>query len=137
MAFWLRKKKLGSSKGSPVWLSLRRIGNIFLGNLSWLFQSGKNILIGKDHFMSGAEAIEIQDSLLNFLHRKGLFYWDSLIAGWQGLIPLWKEADSLGMPTDISFQWDQIRIRLRNCGIFRSENQDGLMWKSSKAMYAM
>lgn len=134
LAFWLRKGKLGFSKGSPVWLSIRKIGNFLLGNLSWHFQSGKNILIGKDHFMSGAEAIEVQDSLLNFLHRKGMFYWDSLIASWRGPIPLWKEADSLGMPTDIAFQWDQIRIHLRNCGIFRSENQDGLMWKSSKAM---
>lgn len=88
LSFWLRKERIGSSIGSPIWLSLRKIGKFFLVNLIWQFQSRKRILIGRDQFMSGAEVIVVQNPLLKFLHRKGLFNWDSLIGGWLGPIPL-------------------------------------------------
>eukprot|EP00253_Pinus_taeda_P022450 PITA_22450 len=134
LSFSLRKERIGSSIGSPIWLSLRKIGIFFLKNLTWQFQSGKKILIGRDQFMSSAEVIDVLDPLLFFLHRKGLFYWDNLITGWQGSIPLWKEVESLGLPVDIAIQWNHIRTRLRNCGIFRSAEQDCLMWRNAKGM---
>lgn len=85
---------------------------VFLENFSWHFQSGKNILIGEDCFMSGSEVIEIQMHSLNFLHRHGIFYWESHIAKWNGPIPQWKEAKHMQMPTNIASQWDKIKLRL-------------------------
>lgn len=119
LAHWLRRKQLGSPRGSPIWQSLRKIGMFFLENLSWHFQSGKNILIGKDCFIGGPHVNEIQMTLLNFFHRFGIFYWENLIAEWNDPIPRWKEADLMQMPTNIASLWDKIKLRLRNCGIFR------------------
>lgn len=134
ISFWFRKGRIGFPSGSSIWLSLRKIESYFPGNLVWRFQSGKKILIGKDQFLSGAEVIEFPEPLLIFLPRKGFFYWDSLIAGWQGPVPIWKEAGCMGMQGDIALQWDLIRPRLRNCGIFRSANHDSLIWRNSKGM---
>lgn len=107
---------------------------MFLKNLIWRFQSGKRILIGKDNFLCGTEEICVPESLLIFLHRKGIFFCDGLIARWQGSIPIWCDAESLQMPADIAMSWDHIRSRLRNCGIFRSSEHDGLIWRNSNGV---
>jgi len=78
--------------------------------------------------------IEFPKPLLIFLHRTGFFYWDSLIAGWQGPVLIWKEARCMGMQGDIALQWDLIRTSLRNCGIFHSANHDSLLWRNSKGV---
>lgn len=128
ISFWFRKGRIGSPFGSSIWLSLRKIEIYFLENLVWRFHSGKKILIGKDHFLSGFEVIDVPESLLSFFHRKGFFYWDNLIVGWQGSIPIWKEAGCLGLQGDLARQWEIIRTRLRNCGIFHSAHYDSLIW---------
>ena len=88
ISFWYSKGRIGSSHRSSIWLSLHKIERLFLENLIWSFQSGKKILIGKDVFLSGTEEISIPESLLTFLHRKGILFWDSLITRWQGPIPI-------------------------------------------------
>lgn len=50
LSHWFRLGRIGSSYGSPIWLSLRKIESFFLENLIWRFQYGKKILIGKDFF---------------------------------------------------------------------------------------
>eukprot|EP00253_Pinus_taeda_P003310 PITA_03310 len=135
LAYWLRRKQLASPGGSLVWHSFQNIGKFFLENLFWHFQTCENILIGKDCFMSGSEKIEIQVPLLNFFHRQGIFFWGSLIAEWNGPFPIWKDADHMQMPADIASLWNSIKVRLRNCGIFRSKEHDILIWKSSKILY--
>lgn len=132
LQFWFKKGTIGASYASPIWLSFRRIELYFLKNLIWHFQTGSKILIGKDRFKCGAEELNIPEPLLNFFHRRGMFYWDSLIAGWQGPIPLWKEAVDLQMPQEIAHQWVRIRTGLQNCGIFCSEDSDYLTWNISK-----
>lgn len=107
---------------------------MFLRNLIWRFQSGDKILIGKDNFLSGTEEITIPKSLLTFFHRKGIFFWNGLISRWQGPIPIWCEAESLEMWGVIAMQWNHIRDRLRNCGIFLSTENDSLIWKNLKGM---
>lgn len=39
------------------------------------------------------------------------------------------------MPAHIASLWNDIKIRLRNCGFFRSRVQDVLIWKSAKSLY--
>lgn len=41
-------------------------------------------MIGRDSFLCGKEEIDIPGSLLEFLHRKGIFFWDGLINKWNG-----------------------------------------------------
>eukprot|EP00253_Pinus_taeda_P024795 PITA_24795 len=134
LTFWFREGRIGAPYGSPIWLSFHKIENFFLKNLIWRFQFGNNILIGKDQFLSGAEEINVPIPLLNFFHRRDLFFWDSLIATWQGSIPLWKDAGTLKMPGPIALQWEHIRMNLKNCGFFCSEESDSLSWKTSKGL---
>lgn len=78
---------------------------------------------------------EIQLPLLNFFHRVSIFYWENLIAEWNGPIPQWKEVDLMQMPADIASLWDKLKMRLRNCGIFRLKDHDSLTWRNSKVLY--
>lgn len=134
LPFWFRKGKIGTSYGSSIWLSFRKIENYFLKKLIFHFQYGSKILIGKDQFLSGAEEVNVPESLLKFFHRRGLFFWDSLISSWQASIPLWKDADVLEMPQAIALQWERISSGLRNCGIFQSVESNYLIWNISKEM---
>jgi len=106
----------------------------FLENLIWRFQIGSKILIGYDQFLSGDEDIYVPEVLLNFFHRKGFFFWNSLIDGWHGSIPLRKDVDLLQMLDFVALLWEPIRMSLRSCGIFRSEESDDIIWKNSESL---
>lgn len=135
LAYWLRRKQLGSPRGSPVWHSLRNIGKK---------NSGKSILAFSNRW--------------KYSHWKRLFYewfwsdWDSRATAklfpqarhfllgksycWmEWSHPPRKDADHLRMLADIASLWDIVKVRLRNCGIFRSKEHDNLIWKSSKVLY--
>lgn len=55
-----------------------------------------------------------------------------MISVWHGPIPLWKEAESMGMPDSLAQIWRNIRVSLRNSGIFRSSEVNFLIWRVSK-----
>lgn len=74
LSFWIRKACIGPAHGSPIWLSLRKVEKLFLKNLIWQFESRDRILVGRDSFLCGKEEICIPDFLLDFLHRKGIFF---------------------------------------------------------------
>lgn len=133
MAHWYRLGRIGSKHGSAIWLSFRKIEHYFLKNLIWSFQSGSKIIIGIDPFISEREKIYIPENLLSFFHRKGFFTWDKLIASWQGPVPMWIEADSLGMCDSLARQWNSIRDGMRSSGLFRSLPVDVLVWKVPNA----
>lgn len=132
--FWYRKGKIGVPYGSFIWNSLRKNESYFLKNHIWHFQNGSKILIGRDQFKGSSGVPKIPELLLSFFHRRGHFYWDSLIDKWQGPIPIWKSTNSLKMPHPIACQWDLIKASLRNCGIFCSMESDFLIWCHSKEM---
>lgn len=97
-------------------------------------QMGDMIMIGRDSFLCGKEEIDIPGSLLEFLHRKGIFFWDGLINKWNGPFPIWYEASCLNMQSDIALSWDHIKTKLRNGGFFRSSDHDFLTWRISDRM---
>lgn len=91
-------------------------------------------MIGRDSFLCGKEEIDIPGSLLEFLHRKGIFFWDGLINKWNGPFPIWYEASCLNMQADIALSWDHIKTKLRNGGFFRSFDHNFLTWRISDRM---
>lgn len=130
---WYRVGGIGSKYGFAIWLSFRKIEYYFLKNLIWSFQSDNRLFIGTDSFISRCEKIYVLVNLLSFFHRKGFFTWDKLIAAWQGPIPLWREADSLGMCDFLARQWNIIRDGLISSGIYHSLPEDVLVWKVPNA----
>lgn len=123
-SYWYRKGCIGPAHGSPIWLSLRKVEAIIQKNLIWHFQSGDRILIGRDSFMCGKEELVIPGSLLDFLHRKGISFWDGLINSWNGPFPILYEASDLNMQSDIALSWNLILTKLRLGVFFRSFAHD-------------
>lgn len=78
--------------------------------------------------------VKVPESLLKFFHRRDMFFWDSLVAGWQDSIPLWKDVEILEMPHSLALHWEHIRSSLRSCGFFRQVESDFFIWKLSKEM---
>lgn len=113
---------------SKIWLSFRKLEQYFLKNLKWCFQSGSRILIGLDPISSGHECISIPERILFFLHCKGIFTWDKLIAGYHGPLPIWKMANDLGLSQSLKCLWTPVRNILRSCGFLRSSPHDYLAW---------
>lgn len=74
------------------------------------------------------------EALIKKFHRKGFFHWDKLISDWHGPIPLWKEAENMGMLDSLSQIWRNIRVSLRSSDIFHSSEADFLIWRFSKGI---
>jgi len=75
ISYCYRKRSIRSANGSTIWRSFRKIEQFFLKNLVWSFQTENNIIIGHDPIAGGEEYITFSQRLLQFLHRKGIFYW--------------------------------------------------------------
>jgi len=74
MEHWFRLGRIGTTYGSAIWLSFRKIEQYFLKNMKWSLQSDSRILIGIDPLMCGRENITIPERLLIFFHRKRFFH---------------------------------------------------------------
>lgn len=128
---WYRRGKLGIQYGSPIWCSFRKVEAIFLEQLIWKFHKGNKIIIGKDCFRCGSEVIDIPISLINHLHRGGIFFWDKLIATWDGPVSRWKDSSILNIPKNYEQKWYNIVRRLQNGGITYTRESDFLAWDIS------
>lgn len=129
ITFWYKKATIGSSHGFAIWMSFWKIESFFLQNLSWSLQNGIKLFIGFDPIFGFGEDINIPPQIIQILHRMGIFTWSRATAGWQGSIPIWKNAYQMGLKGIFSLQWTKISMTLRNTGICFTETQDILSWK--------
>ena len=60
------------------------------------------------------------------------FYWDQVIDKWVGSIPIWESAEMIGLYGTQSSQWDKIISYMHSRGIFKSSEEDYLIWNEPK-----
>lgn len=132
ISFWFRQGTFGPPKGSDIWRSFHKIEYYFLKNLVWNFQSGKNILISVDPLVGEASDNIVPQHLLLYLQHMGFFYWDQVIDKWVGSIPIWKSAKMIGLYGERSSQWDKVISHMQSRGIFKTLEEDHLIWNGSK-----
>lgn len=104
-------------------------GDFFLQQLAWRFQNGNSILIVVDPILGAREECSIPENIKNSLHGVGIFVWGQAIEGWQGPLPIWKEAHNIGLNGHVALQWNKIIANIKNIGICRMEPRDYLTWK--------
>lgn len=126
--FWYRLGYFEHARGSTIWRSFHKIEVFFFKNIMWKFQFGNSILIGIDPFMGREEVSHIPHLLLHMFHQKSIFYWAQVINEWQGALPIWKFANDLGLYGQAASQWNMIFWKMKLCGIYRSVEEDNIVW---------
>jgi len=132
--FWFRLHSIGLQHGFAIWLSFRRIQHYFLSNLKWQIHSGRKVLMGIDSFAGFRGLSSVPSSIIFHLHRAGLFSWDRVIKDWKGPSPVLMDAPDVGIPLDLSPQWDILKTSLLQGGIARSADDGSLSPSSSHAI---
>lgn len=95
--------------------------------LSQYNSSGSNIFIGIDSIHNGLTS-PLPQSMVFFLHYRGIFTWDKLIKSWTNLTPVWKDAEDLTFPPYLCPLWNSVRLNLQGLAIRRSGTSDVLAW---------
>lgn len=71
--------------------------------------------------------------LLAVLHSRGLFTWDKLILSWSSSLPIWKDADSLGLPHALRQSWELATKHFIDIGIKKTGSYDELIWSKQNS----
>jgi len=87
--------------------------------------------MGIDSFAGFRGLSSVPSSIIFHLHRAGLFSWDRVIKDWKGPSPVLMDAPDVGIPLDLSPQWDILKTSLLQGGIARSADDKHLVWSLS------
>lgn len=69
---------MGIQRGSAIWLSLKKVEELFLSKLRWRIHTGNRILIGLDP-IANKQCFYLPEDIISALHGLGIFTWDKII----------------------------------------------------------
>lgn len=88
----LVKQEIGNKQGSYIWSNFQKIKSWFFQRVNWMFNRGNLMLIGQDMIAGVNETNILSVYTINLVHRKGIFYLEQVIIGWDHCIPIWMQA---------------------------------------------
>lgn len=127
--FWYRKGTIYINQGYAIWKSFQKMDKIFFQPLAWKFQTGNCILIAVEPILGAREEFSVPQNIKNHLNGQGIYLWGQAISDWQGPLPIWKEAHSLGLNGHMALEWNKIIVVIKRIGIYCRGSRYSITWK--------
>lgn len=130
--FWARQGEIGKKGRSQIWNSFRKVKNILLQNLKWVFGTCNSIIIGKYCIIGAREEAPGTVDLIMYLNRRGFFVLNQLIWEWKGNIPISCDFSQLNLANQYKHDRLQLIKTLKEGGISYDKKGDILTWGGKK-----
>lgn len=94
----------------------------------WSFDKGNKIIIGQDHTMGVCNSTHLSEDTIVALHHRGLFFLEQVVSRWNGLHPIWKAAEKIGLHGYKALEWNGYIHDLRQARLCRNTRGESLIW---------